>query len=150
VVTVSCRPLTRQRVEGWSNEGMRLRPRWSLQKRHWTCRTFSWPVGLNAILVAGIAACWDPAHGSPFERAAEVWSTCNWAPSSFSLACGCALPSSVFFACSSKPLRLAHTARPDDAAFFSSASSHSYNHNRSVSAMRGHRGRRIGEGPQAR
>jgi hypothetical protein len=54
---------------------------WTRRFRHWTCRTFSWPAGLNAILVAGIAACWDPAHGSPFERAAEVWSTCNWPPS---------------------------------------------------------------------
>jgi hypothetical protein len=59
-------------------------------------------------------------------------------------------PVVTFFACSSKPLRLAHTARPDDAAFFLLVSSYSHNHNRSVSAMRGHRGRRIGEGPQAR
>src|SRR5256714_12815676 len=44
-------------------------------------------------------------------------------------------PVDTFFACSSKPLRLAHTARPDDAAFFSLASSHSHNHNRSASAM---------------
>jgi hypothetical protein len=56
-------------------------------------------------------------------------------------------PVVTFFACSSKPLRLAHTTRPDDAVFFSLASSHSHNHNRSVSAIRGHRGRRIGEGP---
>jgi len=47
---------------------------WTSRFRHSSCRTFSWPADLNAILVAGIAACWDlqPAYGSPFERAAEV------------------------------------------------------------------------------
>jgi hypothetical protein len=49
-------------------------------------------------------------------------------------------PVVTFFACSSKPLRLAHTVRPDDAVFFSLASSHSYNHNRPISAIRSHRG----------
>jgi hypothetical protein len=53
---------------------------WTSRFHHWSCRTFSWPAGLNGILVAGIAACWNPqpAHGSPFERAAGVWSICNW------------------------------------------------------------------------
>jgi hypothetical protein len=71
-------------------------------------------------------------------------------PLSFSLAYGWAHSRRHFFACSSKPLRLAHTTRPNDAAFFSLTSSHSRNHNRSVSAMRGNQGRRIGEGGQAR
>lgn len=54
----------------------------------------------------------------------RIWSTCNWPPS-LSLLLVAAHSRRHFFACSSKPLRLAHTARPDDAAFFSLASSHS-------------------------
>jgi hypothetical protein len=122
---------------------------WTSHFRHWSCRTFSWPAGLNAILVAGIATCWNPRTWLSFRTRRRDLEYLQLGPLSASLACGCALPSSLFSPALVSPCA-SRTRHRDDTAFFSLVSSYSHNHNRSISAMWGHWGRWTGEGPQAR